>query len=194
MSRPVSVWPLCLSALLAQAQAQTPPAQPAPGAQDGSAHPANALPMQFFSIVAGDEIYEALKKYPTFAPLDKEKLGSPIRIRVSLEYGRGSSAQVASAVLTIATLGLLPAVTNRDLTVTYDVVVNGSVITSYSYSKRVTRVFNVYSTDKTHGLGDDGLAWVIGTANQFALDLPRDAGFADLEAEYRYYYAAAAVR
>jgi hypothetical protein len=183
------LWPLCASALLAQVQAQATPPQPA--AQDGSAHPGNSLPMQFFSTIAADEIYEALKKYPTFAPLDKEKLGSPIRIRVSLEYGRGSPAQVASAVLTIASLGLLPAVTNRDLTVTYDVVVNGSVVTSYSYSKRVTRMFNVYSTDRTHGLGDDGLAWVIGTAAQFASDLPRDAGFADLEAEYRYYYAAA---
>ena len=93
-----------------------------------------------------------------------------------------------------ASLCLLPAVTNRDLTVTYDVVVNGSVVTSYSYSKRVTRVFNVYSTDRTHGLGDDGLAWVIGTANQFALDLPRDPRFVELEAEYRYYYAAAPSR
>ena len=49
--------------------------------------------------------------------------------------------------------------------VTYDVLVNETLVTSYSYSKNVTRVFNIHSTDKTHGLGAEGLAWVMGTAS-----------------------------
>jgi hypothetical protein len=159
-------------------------------AQSGS----SALPsMGFAAMIASDELYDALKKFPAFAMLDKEKLGSPVTVRVSLEVGRTASASnVASAILTLGTLGLLPAVNNRDLTVTYDVLVNGSVLSSYSYSKKITRVFNVYSTDRTHGLGDDGLAWLTGTASQFAGDLARDPRFADLEAEYHFYYDAAA--
>jgi hypothetical protein len=145
--------------------------------------------MSFFSTIASDDLYEALKKQPGFQTLDKDKLGSPIRIRVSLEYGRVSSASnVASAILTIGTLGLLPAVNNRDLLLTYDVFVNESVLASYAYSKHMTRVFSVYSKDKTHGLGDDGLAWVIGTANQFAMDFARDPKYADLKSEYLLYY------
>ena len=108
---------------------------------------------------------------------------------MSLEYGRVSSpSNVASAILTIGTLGLLPAVNNRDLLLTYDVFVNESVLASYAYSKRMTRVFSVYSKDKTHGLGDDGLAWVIGTANQFAMDFARDPKYLDLKSEYLVYY------
>ncbi len=147
--------------------------------------------MSFFSTTASDDIYEALKKQPGFERLDKDKLGSPIHIRVSLEYGRTTSpSNVASAILTLGTLGLLPAVNNRDLLLTYDVLVNESVLTSYAYSKRVTRVFSVYSKDRTYGLGDDGLAWVIGTAGQFAIDFARDSKYADLKSEYHLYYGA----
>jgi hypothetical protein len=48
--------------------------------------------------------------------------------------------------------------------------------------------FQHTSTDKTHGLGDDGLAWVKGTAAQFAGDTARDPKYAELRAEYHYYY------
>jgi hypothetical protein len=106
-----------------------------------------------------------------------------------LEYGRANSAgNVASAMLSIGTLGLLPVADNRDLLLTYDVLLNESVFASYTYSKRVTHMFSMYAKDKTHGLGDDGLAWVIGTSNQFAGDLMRDPKYADLNSEYRLYY------
>ena len=77
--------------------------------------------------------------------------------------------------------------------VTYDVLVNETLVTSYSYSKNVTRVFNIHSTDKTHGLGAEGLAWVMGTASQFAADLARDQAYAGIQAEYLFYYGTAPV-
>jgi hypothetical protein len=179
-----------LAILAAHSQASGA-AESAPQESSGAAR---AMPsMAFASTVAADEIYEALKKFPAFASMDKEKLGSPIAIRVSLEYGRVlSPTNLASALVTIGTLGLLPAVSNRDLLITYDVLVNQSVLASYSYSKKVTRVFNVYSTDRTHGLGADGLEWVTGTASQFAADLAGDSRYAGLLAEYHYYYDAPA--
>jgi hypothetical protein len=161
-------------------------------AQTPNAAGSGALPsMGFAATIAADELYDALRKSPTLAALDKEKVGSPVTVRVSLEFGRtGSASNMASAILTLSTLGLLPAVNNRDLIVTYDLVVNGSILTSYSYEKKITRVFNMYSTDRTHGLGDDGLAWLVSTAGQFAADLARDANYANLLLEYHYYYDA----
>jgi hypothetical protein len=146
---------------------------------------------QFASTIAGDELYAALKETPTFASLDKEKLGSPVAIRVSHMFGhtsKGTASAIASALLAGGTLGILPAFSNRDLTVTYEILVNGSILLSYQYSKNLTRVFNIHSTDKTHGLGAEGVAWVTGTASQFAADVAHDSKFAELQAEYRYYY------
>jgi hypothetical protein len=100
----------------------------------------------------------------------------------------GTASAVASALFAGVTLGLLPAVSNRDLVVTYEILVNGSVLLSYSYSKNVTRVFSIHSTDKTYGLGADGLAWVTGTAAQFSYEAARDPKYAELQAEYHYYY------
>jgi hypothetical protein len=146
-------------------------------------------PIGFVSTIAADELYDALKGTAAFSSMDKEKPGNPIIVRVSHTYGHTSAASaVASAIFAGATLGLLPAVSNRDLVVTYEVLVNGSVLLSYSYAKNVTRVFNIHSTDKTHGLGDDGLAWVRGTAAQFAGDTARDPKYAELQSEYHYYY------
>ena len=185
--------PLCrlCAALIGGLLSATPARSQAPdtGAKPAVPNAAPAPSIAFASTIASEELYAALKRFPVFASLDKEKLGSPIAIRVSLEFGRVSTpSNIASAVLTIGTLGLLPAVSNRDLLITYEVLVNSSVLSSYSYSKRVTRVFNMYSTDRTHGLGDDGLAWVAGTAAQFADDLAHDPRYAELQSEYHYYY------
>jgi hypothetical protein len=147
-------------------------------------------PIGFVSTIAADELYDVLKGSPAFSSMDKEKPGNPIIVRVSHTYGHMSVASgIASAIFAGGTLGLLPAVSNRDLVVTYEVLVNGSVLLSYSYAKNVTRVFNIHSTDRTHGLGDDGLAWVKSTAVQFAGAAVRDAKYAELQSEYHYYYA-----
>jgi hypothetical protein len=155
-----------------------------------------AMPsMMFVSTIAGDEIYAVLKADPKFATLDKEKPGSPIMIRITHIYGHtsaGTASGLASAIFAGATLGLLPAVTNKDLIMTYEVLIHGSSAISYTYSKNITRVFNIHSTDKTHGLGADGLAWVSDTAKLFSADLARDSRYGDLQAEYRFYFEPAA--
>jgi hypothetical protein len=154
--------------------------------------------MGFATTILPEEIFAALKGTPTFAAIDKEKPGSPVSVRVSHMYGHPSTAaNIASAILVGGTLGLLPGFSNHDLIVTYEILVNGSVLLSYTYAKNLTRVYNVHATDKTHGLGSEGVAWVTGTAAQFAADVARDARFAELQAEYHYYYgtpAAAAAR
>jgi hypothetical protein len=182
------IFALSIASAVAGTAAPADPAAP-PNAPAG-------LSMTMMSSIAYEELYDALKKYPQFATMDKEKPGSPIIIRVSHSYGHtpaGTASNIASAILAGGTLGLLPAFSNRDLVVTYDVLVNETLVTSYSYSKNVTRVFNIHSTDKTHGLGADGLAWVTGTASQFAADLARDPAYAGIQAEYLYYYGTAPI-
>jgi hypothetical protein len=180
---------LGLTIASARAQASEGISGGADPAAGGSA-PA-ALSMSLVSSIAYDELYDTLKKNPAFASMDKEKLGSPVTIRVSHSYGHtsaGTASTIASAILAGGTLGLLPVFSNRDLVITYDILINETLVSSYSYSKNLTRVFNIHSTDKTHGLGADGLAWVTGTAAQFAADLERDPEYARIQAEYRYYY------
>jgi hypothetical protein len=148
-------------------------------------------PMGFASTIASDEIYGALKQTATFTSMDKDKPGNPVVVRVSHTYGHtpaGTASAIASAFFAGATLGILPVVSTRALVVTYEIMVNDSVLLSYSYSKNVTRVFNIHSTDKTYGLGADGLAWVTGTAAQFTNEAARDPKYAELQAEYHYYY------
>jgi hypothetical protein len=185
------LWIVFLSISCARAQV---PGGPADATVSGT--PPAPLSMSLVSSIAYDELYEACKKIPVFASMDKDKPGSPITIRVSHSYGHtsaGTASAIASAILAGGTLGILPAFSNRDLVITYDVLVNETLVSSYSYSKNVTRVFNIHSSDKTHGLGADGLAWVTGTAPQFAADLERDPAYAHIQAEYRYYYAPAPI-
>ena len=147
--------------------------------------------MGFFSTIAADEIYGALKGSASFASIDKEKPGSPIAIRVTHMYGHtsaGTASDIASALFVIGTLGILPGVSNRNLSVTYEVLVNGSVLVSHTYAKNVTRVYNIHSTDKTHELGSDGLAWVVGTATEFANDVSHDPRLSALSDEFHFYY------
>ena len=64
---------------------------------------------------------------------------------------------------------------------------DGQTVT-YIYKGNFTQVKNIYTTDKTYGLGDDGLAWVKSTVNQFLADSAKDAKLDALTAEYKFYF------
>jgi hypothetical protein len=186
---------LLILALPALAQVPPPTVDtPFPSATTASptAAPDGPLPsMLFVSTIAGDEIYDVLKQNSLFQTLDKEKPGSPVTIVVSHTYEHiGGAASFASALFTIGSLGLLPAVTNRDLIIKYEVVVHGSTLVTYTYSKNLTRVFSIYAKDTTHGLGNDGIAWVRDTARQFSAAFSSDPKVSQLQGEYHFYFSA----
>jgi hypothetical protein len=134
---------------------------PGPTAPDSQAI---ALPaMSFYGSIAGNELFELIKKSGEFALIDKELYGSPLHLRImhSLQPTAGGKATgLLSAILTGGTLGLLPAVTNNSLMVTYEVRVHGRELVSYSYQRTFTRAVNIWAKDETYGLGKDGLAWL----------------------------------
>jgi hypothetical protein len=147
--------------------------------------------MNFSCSLARDEMFDAVKANAIFGKLDKELYGSPVTLRITHSLqptAGGKAAGLLSAVLTGGTLGLIPAVTNNNLIVRYDVRVQGHDIASYSYSRTFTRAVNVWAEDKTYGLGDDGLAWLKGTAKQFAEDAGHDPKVVELQREYAFYY------
>lgn len=176
----------------------TPPASatavaaPVPDAVVPATAAITALPpTQYLGTVAGDELLDLLKADARFAALDKELVGSPIQLRVTHSFeatAGGKAAGFASAILAGGTLGLLPLVTNSDLVIIYELVVNGTPVTTYTYRRNFTRSQNIYSTDTTYGLGADGLAWARSTVGEFLAATGKDDKLATLLEEYQFYF------
>jgi hypothetical protein len=168
---------------------------PGHGAEPAAAPEAsNALPaMSFYGSIASDELYELIKKSDQFKRLDKELFGSPLHLRVmhTLQPTAGGKATgLLSAILTGGTLGLLPAVTNNSLMVTYEVRVHGRELSSYSYQRTFTRAVNIWAKDETYGLGKDGLQWLKSTAAEFTAAAASDPKLTALKKEYERYFGA----
>ena len=155
------------------------------------------LPPLFYpGAVAGDELFNLIKANARFAALSKDVVGSPITLRTWTSYrtsAGGTATSLASAILAGGSLGLLPIVTNGDLAITYELLVNGTVLASYTYEKNLTRVQNIYiHDDSSYGMGSDGLAWAKGTVAQFLADAARDPKLDALSQEYQFYFGSGA--
>jgi hypothetical protein len=147
--------------------------------------------MSFYGSIADDELFDLIKKSDQFARLDKGLFGSPLHLRVmhTLQPTAGGKATgLLSAIFTGGTLGLIPAVTNNRLVVTYEVRVHGRELVSYSYQRTFTRAVNIWAKDETHGLGKEGLEWLKGTAAEFTAAAATDAKLASLKKEYERYF------
>ena len=150
-------------------------------------------PTMYFGSVAGDELLTLLRAQPRFAQVSKDLVGSPIAIQVSQSFeptAGGTASAFASALLTGGTLGLIPMVTNNDLVITWEIVVNGTVLSRYRYRNNFTRVDSIYAggSDTTYGLGKEGLAWVRSTTQSFMDDVAKDEKVAALLAEHAFYF------
>jgi hypothetical protein len=157
--------------------------------------PANALPaMSFYGSIADTELFDLIKKSEQFTRIDKELFGSPLHLRVMHALqptASGKATGLLSAIFTGGTLGLIPAVTNNSLMVTYEVRVHGRELVSYSYQRTFTRAVNIWAKDETHGLGKEGLEWLRSTATEFTTAAASDPKLAALKQEYERYFGAA---
>lgn len=156
--------------------------------------PVSALPaMSFYGSIADDELFDLVKKSDQFARLDKELIGSPLQLRVMHTLqptASGKATGLLSAIFTGGTLGLIPAVTNNSLMVTYEVRVHGRELVSYSFQRTFTRAVNIWAKDETHGLGKEGLEWLKSTATEFTTAAAIDPKLASLKKEYERYFGA----
>ncbi len=170
------------AALLIAAPAARPDDKPA-----GPPLPA----MMWVATEATQSFYDQLKADPMFARINKDLVGSPIMLRVthSLEVTSGGKASgITTGLLAAATLGIVPLVTNHDLVVEYEVLVNGNAVASYRYRKNFTYTKNLWTKDKYFGLGADGLAWVRGTLTEALAAMRTDPRLAALVEEYQFYF------
>jgi hypothetical protein len=154
------------------------------------APPDPQLPTLRFSADAlGSSFYEQIQRAPQFEKMNREALGSPIELRVYHSYriNRGSAA--ASGLLAAATLGIFPMVASGEHSVVYEVLVNGTPLSTYRYSKTLTHAHNLWSgADTTFGMGKDGLEWARSTVDVFLKDAASDARLSALAAEFNYYF------
>jgi hypothetical protein len=149
--------------------------------------------MHFAASVAADELFVLVKAAPAFAQLEKELVGSPIQLRVTHSLrptAGGQAAGLLSAIWAGGTLGLLPVVTNNNLVLSYEVLVNGEEVARYEYNRTFTRAVNIWAekNDPTHGLGQDGLDWAKSTASEFAAKAAQDPAIIALAREYAFYF------
>jgi hypothetical protein len=182
-------------AVPAPAPAVTAPA-PAPVA---AAPVVRALPpMQFYSSIGDDTLYDLLKAKPAFAGLDKELSGTPLFLLVTHTVkptSGGAAAAGLSAILAGSTLGIIPIVTNEEFVVRYEIWMHGEPIATYSFSRTKTRAINMWSaggSDKYYGLGKDGFEWLKSTADEFAVKAAQDPEMTKVQAEIEFYFPAAA--
>lgn len=149
--------------------------------------------MNFNSSLAADQLFGLVKENPAFSALEKNLVGSPIQLRIThtLQPTAGGMATgLLSAIWTGGTLGLLPMVTNSDLVLNYEVLVNGKPVLTRSFQRNFTRAQNIWKQDDaTYGLGEQGLAWARGTATDFAAQAAGSAELAALSREYAFYFA-----
>jgi hypothetical protein len=183
------------------APSPAPPPEPVPApveaakAAPPAAAPASALPaMSFYGSIADKELFDLIKKSDQFTRIDKGLFGSPLHLRVMHALqptASGKATGLLSAIFTGGTLGLIPAVTNNSLMVTYEVRVHGRELVSYSYQRTFTRAVNIWAKDETYGLGKEGLEWLKSTASEFTAAAATDAKLATLKQEYERYFGVA---
>jgi hypothetical protein len=172
-----------------------PPAEPvAATAAAPSSAPASALPaMGFYSSIASEELFGLVKANDQFVRVDRELFGSPIILRVTHSLqptAGGKAAGLLSAIFAGGTLGLIPAVSNNNLVVTYEIRVHGREFVTYSYQRAFTRAVNIWAKDETYGLGKDGLEWLKSTVGEFTIAAYGDPKLAALKKEYERYFGA----
>ncbi len=172
------------------------PAEPAPVTTTTAAAPSNVRalpPMQFFSSIGGDTVYDLLKADPSFANMDKELSGAPLYLVVTHSIrptSGGSAAGLFSAILAGSSLGIIPVVTNEEFVVRYEVWLQGRAISTYTFSRTKTRAFNMWGGggNTTYGLGKEGLDWLKSTAGEFAVKAAHDPALMKLQSEIDYYF------
>lgn len=147
--------------------------------------------MNFYSSIAGQELFDLVRRAPQFALLDRELLGSPISLSITHSLqptAGGKAAGLLSAIWAGGTLGLLPAVTSNSLVIRYEVRVHGREYVTYSYQRIFTRAVNIWAKDDTYGLGKDGLEWLRSTAAEFTAAVATDVKLSELRRDYVRYF------
>jgi hypothetical protein len=170
------------------------PASKDSGKNAPSSSQGNPLPaMNFYSSLAKDTIYDAIKANPRFSKLDKELVGSPITLLVTHSVrptAGGQAAGFLTGILSGSTLGLIPTVTNEQFVLRYEILLQGKPVSIYSFERTGTRAINMWSTDTSveQMLGKDGMEWLKSTINEFIAKSANDPELLKIQSEINFYF------
>jgi hypothetical protein len=147
--------------------------------------------VRFVADALGGGFYEQIQRAPQFQKISREALGSPIELRVYHSYRINRGSVAASGLLAAVTLGIFPTVASGEHSVVYEVIVNGTPLATYRYSRSITHAHNLWAgADTTFGMGKEGMDWARSTVAQFLKDAAGDPRLAALAAEFDYYFSA----
>jgi len=148
--------------------------------------------LRFAGDALGNGFFDQIQKAPEFQKMDREALGSPIELRVYHTYRINRGSVTTTGLLSAVTIGILPVVASGEHTIVYEIVVNGTPLSTYKYSKSLTHAHNIWSgADTTFGMGKEGVEWARSTVDLFLKDAGADPKLAALTTEFDYYFGAA---
>ena len=154
---------------------------------------AEPLPISLFLMIPGDkaqtdQFTERLTQVPYLASVKKDDTASNIYMIVSLAKvptSGGTAASTTTGLLAASTLGLIPTVENQDVSVHYELRVNGMPIAVFDYSKNFTSVSNLFG--QYGKLPEEARAWLLTTIDDLARDIQASRTLGELQAEYEGY-------
>lgn len=155
---------------------------------------AEPLPIHLIVLMPGeqkqvDAFIERLRQVPYLRNAKADTIGSPAVMIVSVAQtptAGGSAASTTTGLLAASTLGLLPTVENKNITVHYELRSNYITVAAFDYADNFTSVSNLFGG---YGkLPDDAREWITGTLDQLTADLAAHPGATALQAEYDTYF------
>ncbi|TKB46282.1 hypothetical protein [Thalassotalea mangrovi] len=146
--------------------------------------------MKFISTVDDNINFDLLIKDPLLVNLEKDLHGSPFLLASFVENHAtqgGQVSQFTTGLLSASTLGLVPVVSNNDLTIYYRIRLQKNTISEFSYSKNFTDAGFLWAGPNQE-LTDEAKAWVESTVPMFLQDLRKDKKLKAMIDEYEYYF------
>lgn len=152
----------------------------------------SAIPVYLINLIPKAEGLEGrLKKVDWLRNLSKDNKGSSVILAVSLvkkPTSGGTAAGVTSAVLAGGTLGLIPVVSNEDIYVKYEVLVQRFVVAEYIFSSNFSKTQNMWTIDFSKAVEGPALDWLLSTVSELEIKMRRDKVIQNLKKEYKLYF------
>ena len=149
-----------------------------------------SFPINYISLIQNQQLEDSVKQIEFFSQIDEKNNGSPVSLIITFTDKATSGGQAAgftSALLSGSTLGILPVVTNKDITVRYEVILHRRSFTSFEYTENFTDAQNLYSAGQQQ-ISDEALAWIMTTVDKLKEEVEASPELAQLLYEYNYYY------
>ena len=149
-------------------------------------------PVLFITDIDSSSFEEKLESYEAFSSLDETSIGLPIGVRVLTALRREDDARTfSSGMVSAATLGLVPVLSNKTFKVRYDIFVQGKSLEKFEYEMTSSDVENLWQYSRqgqARELKESEELFLNNTINQFLNDVSKSDKVQEIFSEYYQYY------